>query len=48
MNNRKEQSSGIFTEAIVAGLSTPSHYNPVDLEKYKTSSPKYDWKVSKT
>jgi len=30
------------------GMSTPSHYNAVDLEKYKTASPKYDWKVSKT
>ena len=29
-------------------MSSPSHYNSLDLEKYKTSSPKFDWKVSKT
>ena len=30
------------------GMSTPSHYNSIDLDKYKNTSPKYDWKVSKT
>ena len=30
------------------GLSTPHAYNSLDLDKFKTSSPKYDWKVSKT
>ena len=46
--NRKDGDRGIFTEAMVMGLSTPSHIKPVDLEKYKTSSPKFDWKLSKT
>lgn len=30
------------------GMNTPSHYNKIDNEKYKTRSPKYDWKISKT
>ena len=30
------------------GQSSPSHYNSIDLDKYKRTSPKYDWKVSKT
>lgn len=30
------------------GQNTPSHYNATDLEKYRTSSPKYDWNKSKT
>ena len=30
------------------GQSTPPHYNSIDLDKFKTSSPKYDWKISKT
>ena len=46
--NRKDGDRGIFTEAQVMGMATPSHIKPVDLEKYKTSSPKFDWKVSKT
>ena len=29
-------------------MSSPSHYKEIDLDKYKTSSPKFDWKVSKT
>lgn len=29
------------------GLATPSFYNSVNLENYKTSSPKHDWKISK-
>lgn len=44
----KDESRGIFTEATVRGLSSPSFYDSVDLEKYKKSSPKYDWKASKT
>ena len=30
------------------GQSTPPHYNSIDLDKFKTTSPKYDWKISKT
>jgi hypothetical protein len=32
----------------VSGHATPSFYNPIELEKVKNSSPKYDWKLSKT
>ena len=30
------------------GMSSPSHYNSIDLDRYRKTSPKYDWKVSKT
>ena len=30
------------------GQSTPSHYNSIDLDRFKCTSPKYDWKISKT
>jgi hypothetical protein len=29
-------------------MSSPSHYNSIDLDKHKNSSPKYDWKISKS
>ena len=46
--NRKDETRGIFTEAVVMGMNTPSHKDVVDFEKYRTRSPKYDWKISKT
>ena len=30
------------------GLSSPSHYNSIEMDRLKTSSPKFDWKISKT
>lgn len=30
------------------GMSSPSHYNSIDLDKHKTTSPKYDWTKTKT
>ena len=30
------------------GHNTPSFYNSIEMDKYKRTSPKYDWKVSKT
>jgi hypothetical protein len=30
------------------GMSSPSHYNSIDLDKHKASSPKYDWTKTKT
>ena len=44
---RKELPGGIFTEAIAHGAEVPSFYNPIELEKVRNSSPKYDWKISK-
>lgn len=29
------------------GQASPSFYNTVNMERYKRSSPKYDWKLSK-
>jgi len=46
--NRKDLVRGIFTEATTLGMASPSAYNSIDLDKFKTSSPKYDWKISKT
>lgn len=45
---RKELPAGFFTEAVVKGQSTPSFHNPIDLDKYKKTSPKFDWKASKS
>ena len=47
-NDRKDVTRGIFTEAELAGKSTPSVYNLSNMEKYKTAAPSYDWKISKT
>lgn len=30
------------------GMSTPHSYNAMDMDKLKRTSPKHDWKVSKT
>ena len=46
--NRKDETRGIFTEAVVAGMNTPPHKDVIDMERYKTRSPKFDWKISKT
>ena len=43
----KEATRGIFTEAVVMGMNSPSHYNSIDLDKHKNTSPKYDWNKSK-
>ena len=45
---RKDGARGIFTEAQVAGYSTPSFYNPIAMEKIRNCSPKHDWNKSKT
>lgn len=44
---RRDSDRGIFTEAVVAGNSSPAHYGTVELERFKTSSPKYNWNQSK-
>lgn len=45
---QKDVTRGIFTEAELAGKSTPSVYNLSNMEKYKTAAPSCDWKISKT
>ena len=42
---QREQIGGVANEAIYRGLQSPSHYNPVPIEKLKSRSPQ--WKITK-